>query len=73
MLFKTLAGLPTTTELSGILFVTTLLAPTTTLFPICTPGSIIHPSPIYTLFPILIGAILSQSGCCSLKTHIPPS
>ena len=42
-------------------------------FPYVFQVGIIHPSPIYTLFPILIGVILSQSGCCSLINYIPPS
>ena len=52
------AGLPVTTESSGISVLTTLPAPIITLFPIVTPGRIMLPLPIKTLFPIVILPIL---------------
>lgn len=53
----TLQGTPQATTLSGISFVTTLPAPITVLFPMVTPGIIIAPPPIQTLFPIRTGAV----------------
>lgn len=49
------AGLPPTTTLSGIPFVTTVPEATTTLFPIVTPGLITARPPIQTLSPIVTG------------------
>jgi hypothetical protein len=44
----TRAGLPTATELGGMLFVTTLPAPTTLFSPIVIPGRTIAFAPIQT-------------------------
>ena len=49
-----LQGFPAATTLSGILCVTTLPEPITVLSPMLTPGLIIVPPPIQTLFPIWI-------------------
>lgn len=48
-----LPGIPTTTALSGISFVTTQFAPIDTLFPINILPIILAPGPIYTSFPIV--------------------
>lgn len=49
---NSLAGDPTTTELSGISCVTVLFAPIITLLPIVTPGKTTDSAPIKTLLPI---------------------
>lgn len=53
IVFITLAGLPTTTELSGISFTTTEPAPIVTLLPIFTPPIITTLAPSETLSPIV--------------------
>ena len=50
------AGTPATSELSGISYVTTDPAATTTLFPMLTPGRIVTFPPIQTSLPIDIGS-----------------
>ena len=45
-LTKNLAGLPTQSSPAGILFVTTLPAPTIAFSPIVIPGKIVEPAPI---------------------------
>lgn len=52
-------GLPTATTLFGMFLVTTLPAPIVVLSPIETPGQMITPPPIQTLFPMQIGAVSS--------------
>ena len=49
----TFAGIPATTQLSGISFITTELAPITTLFPTVTFPIILAPAKTITLFPIV--------------------
>ena len=51
----TLAGLPPAIQWSGISFVTTAPAATTTSFPIVMPGITFTPPPNQTLFPTLMG------------------
>ncbi len=55
--FTTLQGLPTAKQFAGIDFVTRLPAPMVVLSPIVTPGNIIEPPPIHTLFPNVTGAV----------------
>ena len=50
------AGTPAARELSGISFVTTDPAATTTLLPMLTPGRIVTFPPIQTSLPIDIGS-----------------
>lgn len=63
----TLQGLPAAITLSGISLVTILPATITTLSPIVTPGKIIAPPPIHTLFPMITGAV------CVLQNSNEPS
>ena len=51
----TLAGLPTTTALSGTSLVTTLAAPTTAFSPIVTPDRIVAVAPIQAFFLMWTG------------------
>src|SRR4051812_14637035 len=55
-----LAGLPTTTTLSGTSLVTTAAAPTVTPFPIVTPGQTVAPAPIQQSAPIEMDAAHSR-------------
>jgi len=62
--FITFAGLPTATQKSGILLVTTELAPITVFLPIVTPGNIVElhpmkePSFINTGWPSVAGWLI---------------
>ncbi len=56
----TLAGTPKASELSGIYFVTTAPAPTTTLFPIVTPGWTVTLPPNHSSLPICISVAFAK-------------
>ena len=71
----TLQGLPTAIELLGMSLTTTLPAPIVVFEPIVTPGQMIAPPPIQTLFPILMGAAnslpVSRSAGSASSSNFP--
>ena len=61
----TLHGFPTARTLAGTSLVTMLPAPIVVSSPMLTPGQMIAPAPIHTLFPILIGEAISRPALLS--------
>lgn len=65
------AGTPPTRLLSGTSFVTTAPAAMTTLLPMLTPGRMVHPPPVQTSLPMVMGMALARRALRSCRPRLP--